>query len=540
MKKIKKLLAIILSVSLAIGVAGCGQSSNNEGSTEAVIGKKVLRFAEANPKNSLDMQTNTNSKVAVISDHVTEALLRYDEDHNLVPILIKDMPTVSEDGLVYSFELKEGVKFHNGETLKSSDVKFTLERMFTPATGALSTYNYDMIKGAKEMLSGAATTLEGFKVIDDSKFEITLIQPYAPFISNLAISYAHIFPEVATKEAGQNWGITTLIGTGPYKLQENNQDTGVTLVKNEEYHGGAPKLDEIQIKYIDDPNTQLLEYEKGNIDVVALDATLYKNYSENEEFKDEIRDYKPLSITFLNTNNADKILGNKKVREALSYAINRDEIANYLLNGTVTPAKAFLNPAVPGFNEDAKDYEYSVEKAKALLAEAGYANGVQIKATVSSADGNASRVLTAIQAQAKDAGFDIQIESMDAATFNQKKKDGELQLYMTGWAGLYADGDHHMYSYLYSESSKTKSLNYNNPEFDELMLKARVSTDEAERAELYKKADEIATRQDFAVIPLYNQTSYYLSKPYVENMKIGNLIYHFFGVDINTELLNKK
>lgn len=540
MKKIKQLLAIILSVSLAIGVAGCGQASDKEGSTGAAIAKKVLRFAEANPKNSLDMQTNTNSKVAAISDHVTESLLRYDEDLNLVPILIKDMPTVSEDGLVYSFELKEGIKFHNGETLKSSDVKFTLERMFTPATGALSTYNYDMIKGAKEMLSGAATTLEGFKVIDDTKFEITLTEPYAPFVSNLAISYAHIFPEAATKEAGENWGITTLIGTGPYKLQENNQDTGVTLVKNEEYHGGVPNLDEIQIKYIDDPNTQLLEYEKGNIDVVALDATLYKNYSENEEFKDEIKDYKPLSTTFLNTNNADEILGNQKVREALSYAINRDEIANYLLNGTVTPAKAFLNPAIPGFNEDAKDYEYSVEKAKALLAEAGYANGVQITATVSSADGNASKVFTAIQAQAKEAGFDIKIESMDAATFNQKKKDGELQLYLTGWAGLYPDGDHHMYAYLFSENTKTKSLNYNNPEFDELMSKARVSTDEAERAELYKKADEIATRQDFAVIPLYNQTSYYLSKPYVENMKVGNLIYHFFDVDINTELLNKK
>lgn len=540
MKKIKQLIGIILSVSLAIGVVGCGQTSEKGDSADGDISKKVLRFAETNPKNSLDMQTNTSSKVAVISDHVTESLLRYDEELNLVPILIKDMPTVSEDGLVYSFELKDGIKFHNGETLKSSDVKFTFERMFTPATGALSTYNYDMIKGAKEMLAGSATTLEGFKIIDDTKFEITLVQPYAPFISNLAISYAEIFPEAATKEAGENWGITTLIGTGPYKLKENNQDTGVTLVKNEEYHGGVPNLDEIQVKYIDDVNTQLLEYEKGNIDVVGLDATLYKNYSENEEFKDELNEYHSLSTTFLNTNNADEMLGNQKVREALSYAVNRDEIANYLLNGTVTPAKAFLNSAIPGFNEDAKDYEYNVEKAKALLAEAGYSNGVQLTATVSSADGKASQLFTAIQAQAKEAGFDIKIESMDAASFNQKKKDGELQLYLSSWSGLYPDGDHYMYAYLFSENTKTKSLNYSNPKFDELMTKARVSTDETERAKLYKQADEIATREDFAVIPLYNQSSYFLAKPYVENMKVGNLIYHFFDVDINTELLNEK
>lgn len=538
MKNTRKLLATILALSLAIGAVSCGKGTTNadNGGKE----KKILRFAEANPKNSLDMQTNTNSKVAVISDHITESLLRYDEDLNLIPILIKDMPKVSEDGLTYSFELKEGIKFHNGETLKSSDVKFTFERMFTPATGALSTYNYDMIVGAKEMLAGTRESLEGFKVIDDTKFEITLTEPYAPFISNLAISYAEIFPEKATKEAGDNWGITTLIGTGPYKLESNNQDTGVTLVKNENYHDGIPNLDEIQVKYIDDINTQLLEYEKGNIDVVALDATLYKNYAENDNFKDEVNEYHPLGTTFLNINNEDEVLGNAMVREALSYAVNREEIANYLLNGTVTPAKAFLNPNIPGYNQEAKDYEYSIEKAKSLLDDAGYKNGVQIKATVSSADGNASKVFTAIQAQVKEAGIDLTIESLDAAAFNQKKKDGELQLYLATWNGLYPDGDHFMNAYLYSVNSRTKSVNYNNSKFDEIMSKARVSSNKEERAKLYKEADAIATREDYAVIPLYNQSSFFLAKPYVENMKIGNLIYHFFNVDINTELQNKK
>ena len=533
MKKIKKLLTTILTLSLAIGIVGCGQNSSNE--DNGAEAKKVLRFAQANPKNSLDMQTNTNSKVAVISDHVTESLLRYDEELKLNPILIKELPTVSEDGLVYSFELKDGIKFHNGETLKSSDVKFTFERMFIPETGALSTYNYDMIVGAKEMLAGTTTTLEGFKIIDDTKFEITLVEPYAPFVSNLGISYADIFPEKATKEAGDNWGITTLIGTGPYKLESNNQDTGVTLVKNEDYHGGTPNLDEIQVKYIDDINTQLLEYEKGNVDIVALDATLYKNYAENEAFKDQVNEYKPLGTTILNVNNEDEILGNQKVREALSYAVNREEIANYLLNGTVTPAKGFLNPNIPGHDASAEDYEHNIEKAKALLAEAGYENGVQIKATVSSADGNASKIFTAIQAQVKEAGIDLQIESIDAAIFNQKRKDGELGLYLVTWNALYPDGDSFMYSYLYSESSRTKSVNYNNPKLDEILLKARVSNDEAERAEIYKEADKIATREDYAIIPLYNPTLYFLAKPYVEDMKIGNLIYHFFNADINIE-----
>jgi peptide/nickel transport system substrate-binding protein len=548
---LKKISALFIAAILTTTVfAGCAKKENTNSAanttkttnatTNTVTARKVLRYAESNPKNSLDMQTNTSSKVAVISDHITEALLRYDEELKLQTVLLSKLPTVSSDGLTYSFELKPNVKFHDGTTLKSSDVKFTFERMFTPSTGALSAYYYNMIKGAKEMLAGQATSLEGFKVIDDTKFEVTLTAPYTPFISNLAISYAEIFPEDAVKKAGKDWGIKTLIGTGPFKLKENNPDSGVVLVRNDEYHGTKQQLDEIQVKYIDDPNTQLMEYEKGNFDVVALDTTLYKSYAENPKFKDQINPYQSLSTTFLNVNNNDKVFSNAKVREALSYAVNREEITNFLLNGTATPATTFLNPKIPGFNKDAKAYEYSTQKSKDLLKEAGYANGIQVTATVSSTDANATKIFTAIQGQVKEAGIDLKIESMDAATFNAKKAEGSLQLYLAGWSALYPDGDNQMYSYLFSSSSKTKSLNYNNPKFDELVTKARISLDEKERAELYKQADEIVTRNDYAVIPLYNQKSYFLAKPYVKNMKIGNLIYHFFDVDINTELQSKK
>ena len=172
--------------------------------------------------------------------------------------------TVSEDGTVYSFELKQGVKFTNGTELTARDVKFTFERMFTPATGAKSFSYFSMIQGAKDMLDGKADQLSGFEIQDDYHFTITLEYPFAPFVKNLGTSYADIFPQDACTEAGADWGIDdNLIGTGPYKFQSNDPNTEAVLVKNEDYHGGEVKLDEIHVVYYSDTTTKLLAYENG-------------------------------------------------------------------------------------------------------------------------------------------------------------------------------------------------------------------------------------------------------------------------------------
>lgn len=186
----------------AIGLAGCGTGEGDAADSS----EKVLKFGQANPKLGLDMQRSTNSGSSSIADSIVESPLRWTEDLELVPCLLTEVPKAEADGVTYKCTLKEGVKFHDGSTLTADDVKFSFERMFTPATAAKSTYMYDMIKGAKDMLDGKATELAGLTVEDDTHFTFTLEYPFVPFVSNLGINYADIFPRKACTDAGDSWG----------------------------------------------------------------------------------------------------------------------------------------------------------------------------------------------------------------------------------------------------------------------------------------------------------------------------------------------
>ena len=547
----KKFLTALVSAGVAaLALSGCGGGSSestkaaDQSASAAESGaetagedgaRKVLRFGQANAGEGLDMQTSTNSRSASIADEVTESLLRFDDDNNEEPVLLTDFPTVSEDGLTYSFELKQGVHFTNGTELTSKDVKFTFERMFTPDTAAKSTAYFNMIQGAQDMLDGKATELSGFEIVDDYHFNITLEYPFAPFVKNIGTSYADIFPEDACTEAGENWGLgTDLIGTGPYKIEENDDTTRVVLVKNEDYHGGEVNLDELQIIFYDDDQTKLIAYENGDIDLADLNASLLSQYQAN--YADEITAYHPLGTAFISMNLNDEYLSNVNVRKAISLAINREELVDAVLNGAGIPATSYLNNGIPGHDDSLSVYEYDPEQAKALLAEAGYADGITISAEVRQAD---QAVYSAIQGYLAEVGINLELNVVDSATYNADRTAGKIPLTGSTWNALYPDGDFQMYNYFYSSKSNAQGVFYNNADFDKLLDDARKSTDENERAQMYKEADKILSQEDYACIPLYYPQSQFIAKPYVKNYKVGNLIYHFWNADIDTAAQNQ-
>ena len=509
----------------AASIAGCG------GSSDGGDKQKLLRFAQANAKEGLDMQKSTNSKSSSCIDHVVESPLRFTEDNELVPCMFKEVPTVEDDGVTYKCELNEGMKWHDGTDVTASDVKYTFERMFTPATGAKSTYMYDMIKGASEMLAGTATELEGLTVEDDTHLTFTLTEPFACFTKNLGINYASIFPQKACEEAGDKWGTgTDILGSGPYKLVSNDDSTELTFEPFEDYYGDKPNLDKIVIKYIDDVNTKMMSFKNGEVDWCDLDATLLKQYQEDDEVKDLIGTFNPLGVTFVNLNLKNKYLSDKRVRQALSLAINRQELVDSVMNGAGEPASGWLNPKTPGHDDSAEAFPYDVDKAKSLLKEAGV-DGFKLTCGVRAAD---EPVMVAVQSYWKEIGVDLTVNVLDAAKWASDWADGSLEITELSWHPLYADADNHMYTYFYSENAKGKSSFYNNSEFDKLMTEARQSSDEDGRADLYKQADDILTRQDYATLPLFYPQFQFVAKDYVKNAKVGNLIYHMRDIDIDT------
>lgn len=526
MKNVKKLVVLLLVAVLAIGAAGCGTGG---GSSKGTSADGKVRVAMQDPNVPIDPQKQTNSYLMMVADQVVEPLIALDNNGSLSPALIKEMPKISADGLTYSFELKDA-KFHNGETVKSSDVKYSFERLLTKGVmGAM----IDQIAGAQALIGKSATSLEGFKIIDDKKFELVLEQPYSPFPSALATTYVSIYPQKACEEAGDDWGRTVLYGTGPYKLDSYTAGQGIEVSKFDDYYGEKAKNNGVSFKFVEDMNTQVMEFQKGNVDILQLDATLYPQYKDNADIKDAIHGFNPIGLVYL-APNMDKIV-EPKVREALSYAIDRETICNNLMNGTATTAKTFIPDGLIGYNKSAAAYEYNPEKAKQLLAEAGYPDGYKIDMPVSTKYSFLVKVATAIQDQGKQAGFEINVQQMDGAAYSAMAKSANVPLGISNWYVDYIDPD----GMIYQRFSNTTTMNnsssrYNNPEFNALIDEARQITDETKRQELYQKADEILTRQDYGAIPLFNETKYYLQNPAVKNFEVTDMFrFHFKTAELS-------
>ncbi len=511
-------------------LAACGGNGGSEAAGDGAS-KKALYFGQSNPKEGFDMQKSTNSGESAIADSIVESPLRWTEDNVLVTTFLTEIPSFEDDGVTLPCEIKEGVKFHDGTPLTSADVKYSFERMFKPATAAKSTYMYDMLAGAKEMLAGEIDNLdEGITIEDDRHFTFHLAAPMVTFINNLGISYAHIFPKDACEAAGDDWGMgLNMIGTG--KLAENDDTTEVVLVKNADYYDGEPALDEVHYVFYDDNATKVNALKAGEIDWCDLDAALLKEYSEDPETKDKVVLYDTLGVMFIALNNSSANLSDYRVRQALSLGINREEILNNIMGGAGKVASGWLCPSTPGWDADAPDLAYDPAEAKKLLAEAGATN-LTLKCETRNS-GSYVDIMTAVQGMWKEIGVTLDVQGVDSGIWSDDRAAGNIEVDCLGWFPLYADADNHLYTYFAHTSSDTKSVFYHNDEFDALVDQARVELDPDKRADLYKQAEDIAIRHDMACIPLWWPKRSFVAQPYVVNAQVGNLIYHMVDVDVD-------
>lgn len=537
----KRLLTLLLASAMVVtSLAGCGGSSSSSDTasdssdtateapaeTEAAddadasaettsTGDKILHVASEDPQVPLDMQLNTYSIIMKITDNTTESLLLTNPEGELEPVLLEEMPTLSDDMLTYSFTLKEGVTFHNGEPLTSNDVKYSLERLVKKLKMASL---LEKVEGYQALFDGEADELSGIEVVDDTHFNIHMTEVYTPFLAVLSTPYCAIYPAEACEAAGDNWGVTELYGTGPFMLENYTMGAGATLVKNPDWHGGEVKLDGIEYTFIDEPNTGILEYQKGNVDVVYMDSALYPTYA-NGELKDELYSFNPFGGYYLNFNVKD--IPEKEVREAINYAVDREALCESVLFGTASPASNFIQEGLIGYNPDAEQYTYDPEKAKELLAEAGYADGYDLRITVNTQYSTSVTIATALQAQMKEAGINVEVEQVDNAAWTDMKANGGVMCGVGNWYVDYNDPDSMLYPMSDSRTDLTSSF-WHNDEFKQLMIDGVHTDDEAERQAIYERADEILCHEDCAVAFLYNETLYYLKKPYVTGFEVSS------------------
>jgi ABC-type transport system substrate-binding protein len=536
----KKSISILVAGTMTLGLlSGCGSAfdtgstattgdtstgaSATTASAETALGGNYLRIPESSEFSTLDCQKDTEFYCVPLN--IYDSLLdcqTVDGKATLEPDLAKSWD-VSDDGLVYTFHLQEGVKFHNGNDFTAEDVEYTIDRMMNPETQAVNTDFFNMIQGATDRYEGKADSVSGVKVIDDYTVQITLEKPFAPFLANLATPSCSIYDKDATEAAGDKFGIdpSVTVGTGPFKVVSWTLNDKIVLEKNPDYFRGAPKVDGIELIQVPDDDTQKLMYENGELDIVDLSssASNLQYFLSNDKYKDKLVTGPEAGEWFYFFNVNEKPTDDVRVRKAIQYAIDRQTILDQLYSGQGVVINSMLPNGFEG-SYDAAEIAYDPDKSKQLLADAGYADGCDIT-LYQTTDSPATLALNQIvQSMLETVGFKVTITQLDDAAFTAQRKDGKIGFAKSSWWADYNDPDNFLYTFFSTKNASVRSNNYANTEVQQELEDARAETDSTKRMQMYAEIDTAIVQDDAIVLPLFQFTHIVAVQDWVKNFTV--------------------
>lgn len=511
----KKILNL-LSIGIILTLSACANKNTNKQSNltknELSTNDKIVRTAIKSDIQTIDVhKTSSNYMVPLnIFDRLVE-VEKVDGEYEIVPSLASSWE-ISKDGKVYTLHLVEGVKFHNGEDFKADDVSYSLNRIIN-IQGAVNSSFVSQIDGYDELIAGSANQLRGVNIIDDYTLEITLKEPYSGFLASLATAPVSMMDKTTTEAAGDKFGIEAeyTVGTGPFKLKEWKLNEVIELSKNDSYWKGSPSIDGIEIKVIPDTETQNIMYRNGELDILDLDYMVDYIPKYKEDFKDRLVMTPRVGITYFTFNENIEPLNNVDVRKAISMAIDRQAIVDAMYNGTASIENGIFPEGLIGHNKDLKDIEYNIQKAKELLAKAGYANGFDMEIADNSASSDTTKsILEIIAEQLAGLGINVSIKNYDESTWLATRKSGELGSFMSTWTADYNDPDNFIYTFFGSkENTKLRSLNYKDEDVINRVAAARSILDQEERIKEYQALEEKIITEDRAWVPMFAREHYF-------------------------------
>ncbi|HZG71379.1 MAG TPA: ABC transporter substrate-binding protein [Chondromyces sp.] len=499
-------------MALMLVLAGCGSSESSGGSSGGNSAGSTLIYGKGGDAVSLDPAAVTDGESLLVTEQMFETLVNYDKQTtDIVPGLAKKWE-ISEDGLTYTFELEEGVKFHDGTDFNAEAVVKNFQRWAKSHDEGKFAYYASQFGGFE---GDEGHVIKEVKADGEYKVVFTLNRPQAPFLKNLAMSPFVISSPAAFEKHGE-----TPIGTGPYKFESWKRNDTITVVKNEDYwKEGLPKTDKVIFKVIEDNSARLNALTKGEVDLI--DGV---NPSDVEKIKADqglqIFERPSLNVAYLGFNVEKEPFNNPKVRQALSHAVNKEAIIENFFGGTADPAKNPMPPTLAGYNDEIQGYEFDLEKAKKLLEEAGYKDGFNVDLWAMPVPRpympNGQKVAEAIQADFEKIGVKANIVTMEWATYLEKLQAGESPLFMMGWTGDNGDADNFLYTLLDQDNIGSNNYSrYANEEVHKLLIEAQSEVDEAKREELYKKAQELI-HADAPWVPLAHSTPLLAGKSTIE------------------------
>ena len=522
----KKKISLMLAAALTAGLAltGCGGSKTSD-TTDNTAGAENESTAEVKGVDvdttgylvaalNADIQTADVQKTSKdyevpfnIFDRLVDVEVDADGNSKIVPSLAESWD-ISDDGLEYTFHLRQGVKFHNGNDFTAEDVAYTFHRMLT-VEGGVNTEFIDQIKGADELLAGETDTLEGVEVVDDYTIKVTLKEPFAGFLASISSPGVSIYDSEATEAAGDQFGMdpAVTVGTGPFEFSSWSFNNQLVLTRNEDYWKGASGLPGVVIKIIPDTETQSMMFESGELDILDLDYAADSADRFTETYPDQIVQGPRVGIVYFTMNFNKEPFQDVRVRKAVQMSIDRQAILDALYGGRGQVEQGIFPHGLIGFNPDQEEIKYDPEAAKALLAEAGYADGFDMEiAADSSASDTMTMALEIVSDQLAEVGIRAEIKNYDESTWLETRKSGELGSFMSTWSADYNDPDNFIYTFFGNEEkTRIRSINYPDTEVMERVAKARTIVNEDERLAEYKALEEKIIHEDAAWVPMFSR-----------------------------------
>lgn len=449
--------------------------------------------------------------------NIFDRLVEVDDEsdtNELKPSLAESW-NVSEDGQTYTFRLRAGVTFSNGEPLTSSDVRYTLERLITHPDSCAADIAAE-IRGAERLHDGLADKLEGFKELDDLTFTIELKEPYAAFLAELSTPGASILDEDTTRALGSRFGTSaeTTVGTGPFLLTEWDRHQSIIMTANPTCWAGIPHCPGLHMMFYTDHDPLRAMYANGEIDILDLDKLdMTAEYFLHGDIylKNLIRSPR-VGITYIALNESKGPLGDTRVRKALQLALDRQTILQACTGGRGIVENGIFPRGLAGYNPSLEAIPYDPEAAHQLLEEAGYGEGFDLTISCNASSTQSTRDLLRLAAAMwGKIGVRTTIEELDDAGFIAKRKAGELTCYTATWSADYNDPNNFIYTFFgTAQNSAGRSLCYSDEATMQQVRDARTIVDEHERISAYQALEQKIVQDDAAWIPLYSRYHFFV------------------------------
>ncbi|WP_078381986.1 glutathione ABC transporter substrate-binding protein [Sutcliffiella halmapala] len=485
-ESLKKLISIFL---ILIVITGCSTTSSEKqegnGERKASNNGGTLVITRQSDAENLDHQfMSTINAASVTHNKVYEGLVGRDKNANIVPLLAEKWEQLEEN--IWEFKLRENVKFHDGTDFTAEAVKVTFDRLLDPDVGSPRAVVLKMV--------------EEVKVIDDYTVQFILTEPFSPLLSILASHEGGIINPNTIEQYGKEI-IQEPNGTGPFTFESWTPGQEIVLNKNEQYWGTKANVDKVIFKIVPEETTRVSMLQTGEAHIAEPLSVAMINTVEASSNVGVYRS-EGFGTEYIGFNVQQEPFDDVRVRKAIAYAIEMDSIIQGVYNNVGRKANSLLGSKVFGYHEGLTPYEYNLNEAKKLLAEAGFPNGFEV--TLKTMD-NKERINLAevVQSQLKGIGIKINIEVLEYGTFVDQVNKGDSEMFLLSWRNATGDADYNQYNLIHSNSHgpSGNTFFYSNEKVDKLIEDARREMDQDKRIDLYAQAQEIQM-EDALYIPV--------------------------------------